>query len=162
MRVLTVRNKTRGKVLGGHIQLADTFTSRLRGLTGARRLERGGGLLLSPCRSVHTIGCLQPLDVLFIDRRGCVVAVYENLRPMRVTRWVSDAEYALELPTGTISSTDTQVRDRLAWIPSPGPWVDVDAPPSLLGRDNGAPAPRRPWPSTQHSPSEVREHDRRE
>jgi hypothetical protein len=121
MRVLTVRNKTRGRILGDRIRLADTFVTRLRGVVGRRGLERGGGLLLSPCRAVHTLGCAHALDVVFIDRRGSVVAVYQDLRPMRVTRWVNAAEYALELPLGTISSTGTQVRDRLAWIPSPAP-----------------------------------------
>ncbi len=97
-------------------------------------MRRGGGLLLSPCRAVHTLGCLHALDVVFIDRRGSVVAVYPNLRPMRVTRWVNGAEYALELPAGTISSTGTQVRDRLAWIPSPGPCIDEGTPlPGIRG-----------------------------
>jgi hypothetical protein len=140
---LTVRNKTRGRLLGERIMLADTFLKRLRGVVGTRRLARGGGVLLSPCRAVHTLGCMQSLDVVFIDRRGSVVALYPNLRPMRVTRWVGEAEYALELPPGTISSTGTQVRDRLAWVPSPAPCVDEDKPLSTLG---SMPSPRRRTP----------------
>lgn len=127
MRHLIVRNKTRGRVLGEQIKLADTFVARLRGVAGSHRLRRGGGLLLSPCRAVHTVGCAHAMDVVFIDRRGSVVAMYPHLRPMRMTRWVNDAEYALELPDGTISSTGTQVRDRLAWVPSPGPCIDLAA-----------------------------------
>lgn len=138
MRHLIVRNKTRGRVLGEQIKLADTFVTRLRGVAGWRRLKRGAGILLSPCRAVHTVGCAQALDVVFIDRRGSVVAVYPHLRPMRVTRWVNDAEYALELPDGTISSTGTQVRDRLAWVPSPGLCIGLAAADSDHREGDGA------------------------
>ena len=158
MRHLTVRNKTRGRLLGERIKLADTFLNRLRGVAGTRRMARGGGLLLSPCRAVHTLGCTQALDVVFIDRRGSVVAMYPNLRPMRVTRWVGEAEYALELPPGTISSTGTQVRDRLAWVPSSAPCVDEDVQLSTLGI-MVSPWRRRP-PSDRFS-SEGNGHDGR-
>jgi len=163
MRALTVRNKTRGRILGEQIHLADTFLNRLRGLLGSRRLQRGAGLLLSPCRAVHTLGCLHALDVIFIDRRGSVVAVYPNLRPMRVTRWVNEAEYALELPTGTISSTGTQVRDRLAWIPSPGPCIEAGAPPPDFGGRTDALRPGR-WRTTitHRHWTEVKDHDGRD
>jgi uncharacterized membrane protein (UPF0127 family) len=157
MRLLTVRNKTRGSILGDRVRLADTFLNRLRGLAGSSKLGWGEGLLLSPCRAVHTIGCIRPLDVVFIDRRGSVVAVYTNLRPMRVTRWVGEAEYALELPGGTISSTGTQVRDRLAWVPSPGPCVDPFIPNPYEGRDAaGTPLARSPWTPAQRSSREAK------
>jgi len=161
MRLLTVRNKTRGKTLGERIRLADTFANRLRGLARARKLGRGEGLLLSPCRAVHTIGCARALDVVFIDRRGSVVRVYTNLRPMRVTRWVSEAEYALELPGGTISSTGTQVRDRLAWVPSPGPCGDPIMPHPYQRWDTAsttsAPGPWTSQPSSREAKNAHRE-----
>jgi uncharacterized membrane protein (UPF0127 family) len=159
MRLLTVRNKTRGRVLGERVHLADTFMTRLRGLAGTTRLPRGAGLLLSPCHTVHTVGCIYPLDVLFIDRRGSVVAVYPNLRPMRVTRWINVAEYALELPSGTIASTGTQVRDRLAWVPSPGPLVETDGQRPDISRE-GLPPMHHEHPPASPSWNDVRSNGR--
>lgn len=87
-------------------------------------------MLLSPCRAVHMIGLSYPLDVVFLDREGGVRAVYPNLAPNRLTRFHRDAEYALELPAGTIQATRTGVSDRIAWLPEQDAAV---LPPSRNG-----------------------------
>jgi len=63
------------------------------------------------------IGVRFPLDVLFLDRHGAVAAAYPNLRPGRMTRFHRTAEYALELPAGTIEATGTSLADRIVWLP---------------------------------------------
>lgn len=120
MPLLEVRNRDRGTVLGNRVRIAGNFLDRLRGVKRTDGLDQGEGLLLSPCRAVHTFGCPDPLDVAFIDRRGRVVALYPSLAPGRMTRWIRKAEYALELPGGTLVRTDTELDDRLAWVPTPG------------------------------------------
>lgn len=74
--------------------------------------------MLSPCRAVHMFGLRFPLDVIFLDRDGVVVATYPGLRPRRITRWHSDAEHALEVPSGVIEASHTRPGDRLAWTPA--------------------------------------------
>jgi hypothetical protein len=59
-----------------------------------------------------------PLDVLFLDRLGRVVTLYENLQPGQRTKMVKDAEYALELPAGTIAVTGTREGDLMSWTPA--------------------------------------------
>jgi uncharacterized membrane protein (UPF0127 family) len=117
MRHIHVLNKTRESVLGTRIGVADGWWSRARGLLGGAP-PAGEGILLSPCRAVHTFGMRCPLDVLFLDRGGRVVASYQALRAWRWTRFHRDAEYALEVPIGTIAATSTRLDDLLAWTPA--------------------------------------------
>lgn len=107
MRYVQAVNRTRGRVLGTRVGVADRWWQRARGLLGAGALPSGAGLLLRPCRAVHTLGMGMPLDVAFLDRGGTVVAVYRGLRPWGGTRWHPRAEAALELPAGTLGGTGT-------------------------------------------------------
>jgi uncharacterized membrane protein (UPF0127 family) len=118
MPTLRVQNDTRGFVLGTRVHLANTFVRRAVGLVG-RRLGQGEGLLLMPCRSVHTFGITRPLDIVLFDRQGRVVAVREQLRPRRFTAVFSQAFGVLELPEGTVRRSGTRVGDRVTWQPDP-------------------------------------------
>jgi uncharacterized membrane protein (UPF0127 family) len=91
--------------------LADRWWLRLRGLLGRRALAPGEGLLLVPCKSVHTFGMRLVIDVAFLDPSGRVVAVYLHMSPGRVSRVHADAQSALELPSGVLASSGTIVGD---------------------------------------------------
>ena len=112
---LVVTNLTRERRIGDRVRLADSWWSRLRGLLGRGPLETGEGLLLAPCRAVHMFGMRYPLDVAFLDRRGAVVAIYHSLAPGSRPRWHRRAAVALEVPAGTLETTDTHEGDALRW-----------------------------------------------
>ena len=114
-RSLTVTNVTRGSCVAERAHLADRWWSRLLGLLGRRPLASGEGLLLVPCRAVHMIGMRYPIDVVFLDRSGGVVATYHRLAPGSRSRWHRSAVVALEIPAGTLHSTATQTGDALQW-----------------------------------------------
>ncbi|MGD8277555.1 MAG: DUF192 domain-containing protein [Gemmatimonadota bacterium] len=116
MKHLRIVNRTRDRELGSHVGLADQWWLRARGFMGRPRPEPGQGLLLSPCRAVHMHGMKYPLDVLFLDRQGRVMAAYPDLAPGRRTAWHGDARYALEVPAGTIGETGTCEGDLVAWL----------------------------------------------
>jgi uncharacterized membrane protein (UPF0127 family) len=118
MRHIRIVNKTRDSVLGAKVLLADNWWLRARGFLGRPMPQAGEGLFLSPCRAVHMIGMRYPLDVIFLDRNGGVVAAYESLRPNRSTAWHRDAEYAIEVPPGTVRATATSPDDVLVWLPA--------------------------------------------
>ena len=101
--------------VAARVAVADRFWLRMRGLLGRGPLEGGEGLLISPCRAVHTIGLRYPIDVAFLDDGGTVVATYPALQPNRRTPWHSGAAWALELPAGTLEETATRTGQRLAW-----------------------------------------------
>ncbi len=60
------------------------FWERLVGLLGIRDPQAAPWVLLSACRSVHTVGMAFDLDLCFIDRQGCVVRSERVVRPGRV------------------------------------------------------------------------------
>jgi hypothetical protein len=64
-----------------HVEVADSFGARLKGLIGRRDLE--GAILLRPARSVHTIGMRFPIDVAYCDKEMRVVATL-TMQPMRI------------------------------------------------------------------------------
>ena len=47
------------------------YFARLRGLLG-RSLQEDGGLLLTPCNAIHTIGMGYPIDALYLNRNNFV------------------------------------------------------------------------------------------
>ncbi len=105
---------TRGVVLAREVRLASTFLQRLRGLWGERFFLPGKGLLLKPCKAVHSWFVPFPFDVVFLDAELRVVAVVEALPPFRCTGVVWEAEAALELPAGVVRLSGTRAGDQLA------------------------------------------------
>jgi uncharacterized membrane protein (UPF0127 family) len=83
------------------------------------------------------IGMAFPLDIVFLDRDGAVVAMYPGLRPGRMTRFHRTASYALELPEGSILASGTRMADRVVWMPAD---LDADVIAAAEHR-NGADAP---------------------
>ena len=72
-----------GEVVCPRCTLADTLSSRTRGLLGRRSLGSGEGLLLCPARSVHTAFMRFPIDAVFLDRELSVIDVV-GLVPWRL------------------------------------------------------------------------------
>ncbi len=70
------------------------------------------GLLLRPCRQVHTFGMRFSIDAVFCDGDGVVVAV-QTLRPRSVSRLVRRARYCVELAAGRAGECDIDVGVRL-------------------------------------------------
>ena len=114
---LRISNPVRQSVLGDRIGVADTTLARLVGLMGRGPLAPGHGLLIRPSNGVHTLWMRFSIDVLLLDREFRVLSVYGNLRPFRLTAINWKASSALELPSGTIAATDTQLGDQLQLTP---------------------------------------------
>ena len=93
-------NKITGKVLATRLTIADTFWSRLVGLQFRRALEAGDALLLVPCNSVHTCFVRFPLDVIFLDRNGSILAIRRNLRPWRMALGPRKGHAVIEFVAG--------------------------------------------------------------
>ncbi len=112
---MAVRKAGSPEPLAERAAVADRFWRRALGLLGRTPLVEGEGLLLRPCKAVHTWGMRYPIDVAFLDGRGRVVASYEGVSPNRRTSWHSSAEWALELPAGVLGRAAVAVGDRISW-----------------------------------------------
>jgi uncharacterized protein len=108
-----VYNKTKEAFLAFKVKVADSFLGRLVGLLGRRFLKPESGVWILPCNSIHTIGMLFTIDVVFVDRKLKVVGLRELVRPFSVTRPNFHAESVIELPAHAIFKSGTEIGDQL-------------------------------------------------
>ena len=92
----------KGIELGNDITLAASLPARLKGLLGKNKLEAGKGLLICPCKGIHTFFMKFPIDAVFLDKGDRVVALAHALPPNRMTSIYPKAVSVLELPAGTL------------------------------------------------------------
>lgn len=102
---MIVRNATRGLVLGYRVSGAETFRLRLLGLMFRPGLGQGEGLLIRPCRAIHTHFMRFPIDVVFLDSQDRVVHVINAMAPWKLSPTVPAADAVLELPAGAAGAT---------------------------------------------------------
>lgn len=81
------------------VPVALNTLTRLLGLAWVRRHRAPWGLLIPGCRSVHTLGMLFRIDVLFIDAGGNVIRSEADVGPCRVL-FCREAEAVLEFAGG--------------------------------------------------------------
>ena len=101
------------KELATNVKVADTLFTRMKGLLGKKELPFGEALWIKPCFSVHTFFMKFPIDVIFLNNKNQVIAAVSNLTPNRMTRLYPQSFSVLELPTGTIAASNTEVGDEI-------------------------------------------------
>lgn len=109
-------NSTRHSEMAGRLEVADTLFARMKGLLGKKALADGEGLLIRPCKGIHTFGMKFPIDAVFLDGDNRVTAVTRNILPNRMTRVFFNAVSVLELPPGTIEATATKIGDEVTLV----------------------------------------------
>lgn len=113
-------------LVGGSIDVADTFGSRFMGLMFRKKLHEGTGLLLKPCSSVHMCFMLMKLDIVYLDAFYRVLAVQKGLKPWRLGAQVRGTRLVLELPEGAIERCGI----------SPGITLEVEQPTETNKQSN--------------------------
>ena len=89
---------------------ATAFLDRLLGLQFRLRFPPSmDGILFPGCRAVHTFFTFARPDVLFLDVRGRVMALYGDVPPWRVLTGPVGSTATLELPGGTARRTRLRV-----------------------------------------------------
>jgi uncharacterized membrane protein (UPF0127 family) len=111
---LIARNIDRGTVLANRVNVATGRLERAVGLLTRDRLDAGDGLLIVPCRGVHTCGMRFNIDVLVMNPDGHVVDVVSNMGPWRFRLPRQGSFSVLELPAGTLRASQTQVGHRIS------------------------------------------------
>jgi uncharacterized membrane protein (UPF0127 family) len=110
-----INDRTR-KLVAEHVEVADTRRTRRRGLLGRTHLDDGAALMLVPCFMVHTASMRFPIDLIFLDRDGCVVRTVSRLQPWRAAvAW--RAHSVIELPAGRLERCAIEIGDRIYLSP---------------------------------------------
>jgi uncharacterized membrane protein (UPF0127 family) len=111
---LTATNIDTGKLVASRVRVATRTMERAIGLLCERRLDPGQGLLITPCRGVHTWGMRFTIDLLALTEDGVVVDAVERLSPWRIRLPRRGGINILELPEGSVSRTKTQLGHHIA------------------------------------------------
>jgi uncharacterized membrane protein (UPF0127 family) len=98
-----------GEVLAS-LEVAPTRRARAKGLLGRDGID--GALLLSPSRSVHTLGMRFAIDVAFCDGDLKVLRVV-TMRRHRLSRPVWRARSVIEAEAGAFSRWNLRPGDQL-------------------------------------------------
>lgn len=109
---MPVINATRQTWLATKVRKADSFLTRLVGLLKRTNLGPEEALWLMPSKGIHTIGMKFPIDVVFLNRGNMVVGLVQGMAPSRLSSIHFNSYSVLELPTGTIRKSRTEVGDQ--------------------------------------------------
>jgi uncharacterized membrane protein (UPF0127 family) len=115
--LVRVRNLTRGSTVAWRAELASSPLGRLVGLMGRDGWASSDGLLIRPCKAVHTLFMRMPIDVVVASRDGVVLDLAPGRPPWRLGPIALRAGWVLELPVGAIAASGTRLDDRLVAEP---------------------------------------------
>ena len=104
-------NKTKDVTLVLDVKIASNPLSRGIGLLLHSTLPEEEGLLIVPCKSIHSFLMRFEFDALFLDRDGKVVHLVKRVKPSKITRHIWEAYQVLEISAGIIENTNTETGD---------------------------------------------------
>ena len=108
-----LRNASTNRIIATRIVRLSGFFRRALGLLGRGSLEPNEGAWIAPCNAIHTIGMRVPIDVIFLDARGCVVQLESCVLPNRPALLCRRAKAVVELGSGALHRSDLAVGDYL-------------------------------------------------
>ncbi|MFA7636287.1 MAG: DUF192 domain-containing protein [Monoglobales bacterium] len=111
MGMLVACNGT--NVIAGDAIMADTFFARLSGLLPKKALAEGEGVILKPCKQVHTYFMGFNIDVIFLSENNRIIHMESRMEPGHVSPYIKKAHSILEVPEGTIDKWELKVGDVL-------------------------------------------------
>lgn len=114
MQILQV--KIKGKSIASEVALGNTFYKRLAGLASRSEMTREQGLLLFPCKQIHTFGMSFPIDVVFLSKDNEIVHIERSMQKNYVGKYIRNAFSALELCSGVTEEVGLCVGDKLEFI----------------------------------------------
>lgn len=99
---MEVKVKIEGKIIIENVLIYNTFFKRLHGLMFKKQFIMGG-VLLVPCKQIHSFFMNFPIDVIFLAKDDHVLHVLPSFKPGKISSIIKDCQKVLELPSGTIT-----------------------------------------------------------
>ena len=109
-------NLRTGTVFANHVDTADTFFQRTRGLLGRTALNGGEALLIPECGAIHTFFMRFSIDVLFLDKQNRVSKIISCLSPFRIALGPWGTRGVLEMQCGLLENCDVIKGDSISLI----------------------------------------------
>lgn len=97
------------------IKIANTFFCRMFGLMPKKVLDENEGILLEPCKQVHTFHMKYAIDVVFLSKDNVILHIINALEPNKVTKYYKEVCNILELVSGKAQKNNLAVGDKLSF-----------------------------------------------
>ena len=111
-------NLRTGTVFASHVDIANTFFQKTRGLLGRTALKAGEALFIPQCGSIHTLFMRFSIDVVFLDKNNSVNRIIPCLLPFRVAFGPWGTRGVLEMGCGSLEKCDIKKGDPISFINS--------------------------------------------
>lgn len=105
-----VVNNTKNVIISENIVLAKSFWDKVFGMLLKRNSE---GLILKTRFGIHTFFMKNKIDVIILDKSRSVAKVKKNLSPYNFLIWNPKYDAVIELRSGLINKSGTELGDRL-------------------------------------------------
>ena len=112
-QIVRIRNVTKGTILAEKAKIASSFWARTKGLLGRDSLPKGEGLVIVPCSAIHTFFMRFPIDVIFVNKKGIIVALKNSLKKGRYFSSNFRGYFVIELPENNLKDGPTNVGDEI-------------------------------------------------
>lgn len=108
-------NETKQELIAKQVEMASTFWQKFKGLMFRGELPQESCLVIHKCNSIHTCFMKFPLDVIFLNKQHVVLHLIRDFKPFRFSPIIKDATTVVELASGQIASSHTEVGDTLSF-----------------------------------------------
>jgi len=108
-------SKSRKKWLLKNIKTTENFIERFFGLMGKTHFD-AEALLIFPCNSIHMFFMKMPIDAVFIDGEGIIIAVNKDMKPWSISPIYKRCHFVLELPAGSSDRLGLNCGEILSFI----------------------------------------------
>src|SRR6185312_10694586 len=103
---MIIKNQNNNKVIYENCKRAKSLNDKLFGLL---RTSNPRCLIFKTRFGIHTFGLYSPIDVLVLNSNYKVVKMKVNLNPNRIYLWNPKYSIVIELPSGTIHKSQTEI-----------------------------------------------------
>jgi hypothetical protein len=112
-KIYCAYNRTRDRFLSTHVDLIDLQSGGLSQCLAALTPDSKAALWLAPFRGISPDHATAPIDLVYLDRNHCVLAVVESFPIFRVNSSIWPTGTVLALPAQAIASSGTLAGDQL-------------------------------------------------
>jgi len=107
---MKICNKTKNILLCESAIEAQSLYERLLGLLVHKKPI---AMVFQTRFGIHTFFMKYPIDVLILDKKKRVAVLKKNLKPNNIFLWNPNYDTVIELPSGTIKKTQTELSDEI-------------------------------------------------
>lgn len=100
---MKIYNTSQNNLIADDAKMAKSFIARSIGLLSRESFSEGEALVIKPCCSIHTFFMRFSIDVIFVNKKNEVIAIYQNVKPNRILPIHFNSNYVIELKAGITS-----------------------------------------------------------